>query len=288
MAVNRAPQTIHRYLTDVEILAAYLDAVAGPTAVGAIRRADLESFLVWLAGRPSRRGGKLAPATVARTYRSVQQFWKWLADEDEITVSPFDKLRPPTVPESPVPIITDDELHRLVDACRGNTFENRRDAAIIRLLLDTGIRAGELAGMTVGDLDFDLDVARVLGKGRRERAAPFGVKTGDALRRYLRRRREHPRAELPALWLGARGAMTASGTAQMLRRRGAEAGVGELHPHRFRHTFAHRWLAAGNQEQDLMRLAGWKSREMLGRYAASAADERARHAHRKARLGDDF
>lgn len=59
-----------------------------------------------------------------------------------------------------------------------------------------------------------------------------------------------------------------------------------VHPHKFRYTFGHRWLADGNGETDLMRLAGWSSRQMLERYGASAADERARAAHRMAGLGD--
>jgi integrase len=80
--------------------------------------------------------------------------------------------------------------------------------------------------------------------------------------------------------------MTDNGIRQMLRRRANQCGLDHLHPHMFRHTFAHRWLSEGGQEQDLMRLAGWRSREMLARYGASAADQRAREAHRRMGLGD--
>jgi site-specific recombinase XerD len=151
-------------------------------------------------------------------------------------------------------VLTDDQLARLLKACSGKTFENRRDTAIRRFLLDTGVRVGEMAGMSTEDLDFDLDVGRVLGKGRRERAVPFGAKTGEALRRYLRLRSHHPKAANPALWIGPNGRLTDSGVRQMLQRRGIDAGIADAHPHRFRHSFAHDW-PAGGQETDLMRPA---------------------------------
>jgi site-specific recombinase XerD len=138
-----------------------------------------------------------------------------------------------------------------------------------------------MAGLTLTDVDLDLDVLLVLGKGRRERTLPFGRRAGEALDRYLRVRDRHKDAGLPWLWLGKKGRLTDWGLVQMLRRRGAQAGLPGLHPHQLRHTFAHEWLVQGGSETDLMQIAGWKSRTMLQRYGASAADARARAAHRR-------
>ena len=130
------------------------------------------------------------------------------------------------------------------------------------------------------------DAIVVMGKGRRPRSVPFGNRAALALDRYLRVRARHKDAREPSLWLGLKGGLTPSGIAQLVGRRGRQAGIYGLHPHLFRHTFAHRWLAAGGQEGDLQRIAGWADRQMITRYGSSAAAERAREAHRRLALGD--
>lgn len=134
------------------------------------------------------------------------------------------------------------------------------------------------------DVDLDQRLVVVTGKGRRTRGVGLGMKATKDLDRYIERERPaHPLASVEALWLGNRMPLQASGIAQMLRRRCDQAGIPRIHPHQLRHTFAHLWLAQGGGERDLMSLAGWKSPQMLGRYGASLAAERAREATNESR-----
>jgi site-specific recombinase XerD len=105
---------------------------------------------------------------MSNRYRALQQFFKWAVHEGEIAASPMVKMKPPHIPEEPPPLVSDADLARLLKACEGKDFLSRRDAAIIRLLLDTGMRRSELAGLRVGDIDFEHNVAVVMGKGRRQ------------------------------------------------------------------------------------------------------------------------
>jgi site-specific recombinase XerD len=273
-AENKADLTIGNYELGLRLFADYLVSRGMPTEPVAITREHVQEWITELLGTRK-------PATVRLRFQTLHLWFNWLVEEGELTRSPMERMRIPSLPEMPPPLLGPRALEKLLKACEGRDLEALRDAAMILLFADTGMRRKELAGMAVSDLDLDQNVAFVLGKGRRPRACPFGRRAARALDRYVRARSRLPHAERPELWLSRRGAMSPGGVYQVVRRRAEMVGLDALHPHLFRHEFAHQWLADGGQEGDLLRLAGWRSRTMLGRYGASAADERAREAYRK-------
>ncbi|MGH8896818.1 MAG: tyrosine-type recombinase/integrase [Egibacteraceae bacterium] len=263
-AANLSPRTVASYTEGAQRYLDYATEAGLPTTAAQIQREHIEEFIGALLDR-----GQTA-STVATRYRGLQQLFRWLEEEGEVDRSPMARMRPPKVPEQPVPVLDEDTLRALLHACDARDFEARRDTAIIRLFIDTGARLAEVAGLRYipddefrNDVDLDAGLLRLLGKGRRERVVRVGAKSVKALDRCLRLRDRHPHAETEHVWLGGKGRFTGSGIAQMLRRRSRQAGIPEVHPHQFRHTFAHCWLSEGGSEGDLMRLAGWKSRAML-------------------------
>lgn len=243
-----------------------------------------ENLLDWL---DSLRARGQSDGTVLARWRGIRRFVGWLIAEDIIDWDPLAGISVKKPEATPVPVLTDDELKALVAACKGKEFRDRRDEAFIRLLIDCGIRASELTGIMLDDLDLDGESLVVTGKGSRVRVVYFGSKTALALDRYLRVRARQRHADLPNLLIGERGPLSPDGVSDRLEVRGRQAGIaGKVNPHRFRHTAAHDFLLAGGQERDLKRLMGWRSDAMLERYGASAADHRAREAARRLNRGN--
>lgn len=228
------------------------------------------------------------PATVRARQLGVRRFTAWLVEEGELAADPLLGLRSPRLDVKVVEPLTDDQLKALVKACSGADLRDRRDEAVVRLMLETGARAGEVVGLAVEDVDLSAGTAVVRrGKGGKGRMVPFGPQTARAIDRYLRLRRTHRLADTPALWLGDRGKpFIYDGLHKTLKYRAALAGIEGFHPHQLRHTAAHRWLAAGGSEGGLMAVAGWTRPDMLLRYTRAQASARAADEARRLNLGD--
>lgn len=228
----------------------------------------------------------LEPSTRRIMFLNVRPFFSWWVHEEGGT-NPFDRADVPAVPrDEGVPLVALDDLRAVLATCASRVdFTDRRDEAIIRTLLDTGARRGELVGATLDAWDRRNDLLTLTGKTG-TRTVPLSLSTGEAMARYVRVRRGHAYAEHPALWLGPKGPLRDSGVAQVLARRCELAGVARINPHKLRHTWAHLFRADGGAEGDLMYLAGWTSTEMAHRYGRSAAMERAQDAARRISVGD--
>ncbi|QNJ90732.1 tyrosine-type recombinase/integrase [Mycolicibacterium fluoranthenivorans] len=229
-------------------------------------------------------------ATSATTWLGgVKRFGAWLAEEDLLPDNPVARLSPPKVPTKVTESLSDDELRRLLKTCQGSkSLRDRRDEAIIRLMSETGLRANELVGLQLADLDLERQLATVTrGKGGKGRIVPFSPQVATALDRYLRVRRGRARPDNTQLFVGAQApGFQYWALAATLRRRAVEAGVQGFHVHKLRHTAATRWLRAGGSEGGLMAVAGWSDRSMLDRYVQASAAERAAAEARGLNLGD--
>ena len=271
-AEGKAAETIRTYTEAVQWFAAALPGQGSRASWEQVTSRDIQRWMAWLLDRYS-------SAYASNQYRALQQFFRWLAAEDQLP-DPMAGLQPPRLADKLVPVFTSQELTRLEQACAGRSFTQRRDTAIIAVFTATGIRLSELAGLRCGDVDLWQREITVRGKGGKDRIVKIGHQAARSLDRYLRARSRHAQAWRPQLWLGVgnREPLTAAGIYQMTARRGRQGGV-DAFPHRFRHHFSHTWLDRGGPEGDLMELTGWTSPQMLRRYGASARSARARRTY---------
>lgn len=196
-AERKSPSTIESYTIGVRMFLDYCESAGCPAVLD---RPTVNAFVAGLLDSG-------AEAATARSRQlAVRRFSSWLAEEGETDRDELIGLKPPKLDEKVVPRLTDEQCRDLVKACAGKDFIDRRDEAMVRFMLETTARAGEVLGMSLPDVDITRGLAVIRrGKGGKGRPVPFGPYNGRALDPYLRVRRTHRLAELPAFWLGGGG-----------------------------------------------------------------------------------
>lgn len=234
---------------------------------------------------------KARPATVNAYFRILRALTNFCLAEGLLTESPLKNIRAPKIPKDQIQPFSEEQVQALLDAARRGLTPDR-DAAIMLLLVDTGMRVSELCGLVMSDIDRGSGELRVLGKGNKERTIHMGVKARRALWRHLEanRRRAEPSEPLFTSFRGHThgSALGISGVEQMIHNAGERANIPSsirCSPHTFRHTFAINFLRNGGDLFELQELMGHEDPTILRRYVKYAAQDLAQ-AHRKASPAD--
>jgi integrase/recombinase XerD len=258
---GRAANTLAAYRRDLRAYESWL-ACRG-VGLGQVAEDDVTAYVAHL------RSAGRAPATVARALVSVRSFHRFLVDEGHTEADPTGEVGSPRVPQGLPKALTEEEVASLLGAVVGQDATGRRDRAILELLYGTGMRISELVGLSLGDVSEDDGMARVFGKGAKERVVPLGRFARLAIGEWLTASgrgamtpvRWARRGDAEALFLNARGGrLSRQGAWGIVRRYADRVGLGDrLTPHVLRHSCATHMLDHGADIRVVQELLGHAS-----------------------------
>ena len=237
--------------------------------------------------------GRLASPSLARHLSTLRSFFRWACRERYLDMNPARSLPAPRLPKTLPRAMTLPDTERLLAADEDARFPER-DRALFELLYATGLRVSEAAGLDLEDVDFASRLLRVVGKGNKERIAPFGEAAEEALAAYLPARAARRKGSRAAegdsgepVFVNARGGrLTTRSMARLLKHRLRAAGLpAEISPHVLRHSFATHLLEAGADLRAIQELLGHASLSTTQKYThldAAHLREVYRRAHPKA------
>ena len=281
VALGYGASTLGAYPRAVRSLRAFLDRTERLPRLREISARDLREFTICLL--------RDYQGSSATAYMSgLRRFFTFLEGRGTIDISPAHNVFPPKARPTPTRLLQVHELRAILRACSGGGFADKRDMALFRIFMATGARRSDVVGLRIDPHDYahgDLDLKRGVvefrdGRGATRRCA-LDPRTVRSLQRYLRVRATHAKSELPDLWITKYGGLTISGIYDLVMARAARAGVRGFQLHRLRITFAHRWLTAGGNPGDLMRILGLRSRKMIDRYIDATVEVRSVQAARE-------
>ncbi len=275
---GRSDKTLRWHRGSLRLFSAWLHANDLPTNPQAWDATLIRRYLVHLRERTSPHHKPLSPQTIRTYASSLRAFCRWLYEEGLTAKNPAERVAQPSVEHLAKEPFSEDEARQLIRAAALDRRNGLRDGAIILFMLDSGCRASEVVGLRGEDLIWTQRMAKVYGKGRKERVVFFSAETMRAMQKYGMRRRT---IECDRFFQTEEGrALTPSGLLHITKRLGTRAKLTNVHPHRFRHTAAITFLRAGGNVLALQRLLGHTTLTMTQRYVAMVNDDLARE-HRK-------
>jgi site-specific recombinase XerD len=198
-------------------------------------------------------GGEYSAAYLDQVYRTLHTFFEWLVREGALAENPMARVRRVKVPKRKSPRLTLNEIERLLDAVK-STRHAERNLALVCLMMDSGLRRGEVVGLGIRDVDLQGRFVRVFGKDREERDVPLGEDTTRILQAYLAVR---PASTSPKLFLKLNGKpLQGDGVHSLVYRLKDTAGLPQLCSHLLRHTFANHYIAEGGSLRKLQKTLG--------------------------------
>ncbi len=297
-AERLSPDTIRNYTLTLRKFGEWL---AGDPLLTAITAEQVSKFMASLAtprehpGIAPRPAAPLSKKTALNYHGALGALWTWAVHEQIVPVHIVHAVPRPRPEKRAIVPFSEADVKALLAACgRSKSYKRpgkrecdnerptaQRDRTLILLLLDTGMRAGELTGLKVRDVDIKNGRLLVFGKGAKERNLPFSPITGKAIWRYLQGERgEHtPKDPLFITWIG--DPLTRDALLQLMHGLGERAGVTDCHPHRFRHTFAVTFLRNGGNAYELQSMLGHTTLEMVKQYLQLAQTD-IEAAHKRA------
>jgi len=299
LSEGKSENTIAIVEASVRYLETFLTTHGLSTDVNDIGPEELRRFCIYLKERPRfanhrftpPQPGHLSGHTVNGYMRALQSFWSWLEREGLIGENPFRKLKLPKAPKKIIPILSEEQLRTLLSCVDMSSPIGYRDYTIMLLLLDTGIRCSELAGLKVEDVDLNSRLIKAWGKGNKQRLVPIGAKVQKAIWKYVHRYRPEP--ALPRyhhLFLTRDGRpLTKDRVEAILERYGKKAGITgvRVSPHTFRHTMAVTYLRNGGDIFSLQQILGHSSLEVLRNYVNLALSD-IQGVHRRSSPADNI
>ncbi len=276
---NASEHTLRNYSSDLHQFLHHLThtpegADRPEPALDQIDNITIREFLGSLHQRGNRK------SSTARRLAATRSFLKFLSMEGAIAANPAKLVASPRQEKRLPDFLALDTVAALVEAPDTSTAAGKRDRAILELLYGTGIRASELVGLDLGDLEMEEQLIRVVGKGRKERIVPFGRKAGEALAVYLQARSEFALHDLPgsageAVFLNVRGGrLSARSLGNIVNKHvNSLAQRLKVHPHTLRHTFATHMLDAGADLRSIQEMLGHESLSTTQKYTHVSTEQ---------------